>query len=80
MSEFGDRANVLKLYFGGDLEAALALSGQVAGRIDAVRPVADVIRETAADCLALLEQPRGALSALGKRLVQASAREPQASG
>jgi enoyl-[acyl-carrier protein] reductase II len=56
MSEFGDRANVLKLYFGGDLEAALALSGQVAGRIDAVRPVADVIRETAADCLALLAQ------------------------
>ena len=56
MSEFGDRANVLKLYFGGDLEAAIALSGQVAGRIDAVRPVADVIRETAADCLALLEQ------------------------
>src|SRR5687768_11098511 len=35
MSEFGDRANVLRLYFGGDLEAALALSGQVAGRIDA---------------------------------------------
>ena len=56
MSEFGDRANVMKLYFGGDLEAALALSGQVAGRIDAVRPVADVIRETAADCLALLER------------------------
>jgi enoyl-[acyl-carrier protein] reductase II len=56
MSEFGDRANVMKLYFGGDLEAALALSGQVAGRIDAVRPVAEVIRETAADCLALLEQ------------------------
>ena len=56
MSEFGDRANVLKLYFGGDLEAAIALSGQVAGRIDAVRPVAEVIRETAADCLALLAQ------------------------
>jgi enoyl-[acyl-carrier protein] reductase II len=56
MSEFGDRANVMKLYFGGDLEAALALSGQVAGRIDAVRPVADVIRETAADCLAILER------------------------
>jgi enoyl-[acyl-carrier protein] reductase II len=56
MSEFGDRAKVLKLYFGGDLEAALALSGQVAGRIDAVRPVAEVIRETAADCLALLER------------------------
>jgi enoyl-[acyl-carrier protein] reductase II len=46
----------MRLYFGGDLEAALALSGQVAGRIDAVRPVADVIRETAEDCLALLER------------------------
>jgi enoyl-[acyl-carrier protein] reductase II len=56
MSEFGDRANVMKLYFGGDLEAALALSGQVAGRIDAVRPVAEIVRETAADCLALLER------------------------
>jgi enoyl-[acyl-carrier protein] reductase II len=56
MSEFGDRANVMKLYFGGELEAALALSGQVAGRIDAVRPVAEVIRETAADCLSLLER------------------------
>jgi enoyl-[acyl-carrier protein] reductase II len=56
MSEFGDRANVMKLYFGGDLEAALALSGQVAGRIDAVRPVAEIVRETAADCLAILER------------------------
>ena len=43
-------------YFGGDLEAAIALSGQVAGRIDAVRPVAEVIRETAADSLGLLER------------------------
>ncbi len=56
MSEFGDRANVMKLYFGGDLEAAVALSGQVAGRIDAVRPVGEVIRETAEECLALLER------------------------
>ncbi|MEN8159218.1 MAG: nitronate monooxygenase [Myxococcota bacterium] len=56
MTEFGDRANVMKLYFGGDLEAAVALSGQVAGRIDGVRPVAEVIRETAEDCLAILER------------------------
>jgi enoyl-[acyl-carrier protein] reductase II len=56
MAEFGDRANVMKLYFGGDLEAAVALSGQVAGRIDSVRPVAEVIRETADECLALLER------------------------
>ncbi len=43
MSEF-DRA--LDLYFGGDMEAAIALSGQVAGRIDEVRPVADIINDT----------------------------------
>ena len=39
------------LYFGGDMEAALALCGQVAGRIDAVRPVAEIIDECARDCL-----------------------------
>ncbi len=38
--------NVLDLYFGGDLEAAIALSGQVAGRIGEVLPVADIINET----------------------------------
>lgn len=43
MSEFG---NALALYFGGDMEASIALSGQVAGRIDAVKPVAQIIRET----------------------------------
>lgn len=40
--------NVLDLYFGGDLEAAIALSGQVAGRIGEVLPVADIINETVA--------------------------------
>ena len=45
---------MLDLYFGGDMEAAIALSGQVAGRIDAVRPVADIISETARDCLEVL--------------------------
>jgi len=43
---FGEFGNALDLYFGGDMEAAIALSGQVAGRIDAVRPVADIIAET----------------------------------
>ena len=50
----GAMANMADLYFGGDMEAAIALSGQVAGRIDAVRPVADIISETARDCLELL--------------------------
>jgi enoyl-[acyl-carrier protein] reductase II len=43
MGEFG---NALALYFGGDMEASIALSGQVAGRIDAVKPVAQILRET----------------------------------
>ena len=46
MGEFG---NALDLYFGGDMEASLALSGQVAGRIDSVKPVAQVIAETMAE-------------------------------
>lgn len=39
---------VSDLYFGGDMEAAIALTGQVAGRIDAVRPVAEIIDECVA--------------------------------
>jgi enoyl-[acyl-carrier protein] reductase II len=36
---------VLDLYFGGDMEAAIALSGQVAGRIDTVKPAKQIINE-----------------------------------
>lgn len=43
---FGDFGDARALYFGGDMNAALALSGQVAGRIDSVRPVADIIADT----------------------------------
>ena len=42
MAEFGSAQD---LYFGGDMEAAIPLSGQVCGRIDAVRPVAEIIAE-----------------------------------
>ncbi len=51
MARFGD---VRAVYFGGDLDAGIALSGQVAGRIDEVEPVADVIERTVAefaDCI-----------------------------
>jgi len=41
-------ARAMDLYFGGDMEAAIALSGQVAGRIDEVRPVAEIIADTVA--------------------------------
>jgi enoyl-[acyl-carrier protein] reductase II len=46
MSEFGSAKD---LYFGGDMEASIALSGQVCGRIDAIKPVAQIIRETVDD-------------------------------
>lgn len=42
---FGDFGDPQSLYFGGDMEAALALGGQVMGRIDEVRPVADILHE-----------------------------------
>lgn len=51
MALFG---RAMDLYFGGDMEAAIALSGQVAGRIDSIDPVADIIHRTATDCLTLL--------------------------
>ena len=42
MVEFGTAKD---LYFGGDMEASIALSGQVCDRIDAVRPVAEILDE-----------------------------------
>ncbi len=42
------------VYFDGDLSAGLAFSGQVAGRIDRVRPVAEALRECADDCLEVI--------------------------
>ncbi|MFM6853663.1 MAG: NAD(P)H-dependent flavin oxidoreductase [Sphingopyxis sp.] len=36
-------ARITDLYFGGDMEASIALTGQVAGRIDAVQPVRAII-------------------------------------
>jgi enoyl-[acyl-carrier protein] reductase II len=43
MPEFG---NAKDLYFGGDMEAAIPLSGQVAGRIDEIKSVVDILNET----------------------------------
>jgi enoyl-[acyl-carrier protein] reductase II len=49
------------LYFGGDMQASLANTGQVAGRIDSVRPVADIIHEA-------WDGARAALDAAAHRL------------
>ncbi len=43
LSEFG---RALDLYFGGDMEAAIALTGQVAGRIESVEPVESILHGT----------------------------------
>lgn len=47
-----------ELYFGGDMDAALALGGAVAGRIERIEPVAEVIANCAGECLAILEELR----------------------
>ncbi|HEY2659409.1 MAG TPA: nitronate monooxygenase [Caulobacteraceae bacterium] len=46
MAEFGRAKD---LYFGGDMEASIALSGQVCGRINSVEPVARIIGDTVRD-------------------------------
>jgi enoyl-[acyl-carrier protein] reductase II len=51
MSEFG---SALDLYFGGDMNAALALSGQVMGRIEEVRPVQDILDSMVAEFAAVV--------------------------
>ena len=45
----GTLEGILSLYFEGDLDAAFAFGGQVAGRIDTVESVDDIIRETMAE-------------------------------
>jgi enoyl-[acyl-carrier protein] reductase II len=44
MAELG--AGVREVYFGGNLEAGVALSGEVAGRIESVEPVAEILART----------------------------------
>ncbi len=51
---FGQFGDPQGLYFGGDMEAAIALSGEVAGRIEAIEPVADILRDCAAECRSIL--------------------------
>ncbi|NNE74776.1 MAG: nitronate monooxygenase [Acidimicrobiales bacterium] len=52
-AEFGDARD---LYFGGDMEAAIPLTGQVAGRITAIEPVADILGRCAEECEARLRE------------------------
>ncbi len=56
---FGEFGNAKDLYFGGDMNAAIALSGQVAGRIESVRPVADIIADTVDEFAATIARLAG---------------------
>jgi enoyl-[acyl-carrier protein] reductase II len=47
---------LLRLYFEGDMEAAYAMSGQVAGRIDEILPVAQILEDAWATCRERLRQ------------------------
>jgi enoyl-[acyl-carrier protein] reductase II len=53
---FGDFGDPQKLYFGGDMNAAIALSGQVQGRIDSVVPVAELITECVEGFYSIIDQ------------------------
>jgi enoyl-[acyl-carrier protein] reductase II len=53
MEEMG--AGVRDVYFGGKVDAGVALSGQVAGRIESVRPVAEILRDTVNEFFATVE-------------------------
>ena len=41
-----EMSRAMDLYFGGDMEAAIALTGQVMGRIDAIKTVREIVEET----------------------------------
>ncbi len=59
---FEHMQNILDLYFGGDMEAAIPLSGQVVGRINEMRSAKEILESTVAgfhDCLAGLTKSYG---------------------
>ena len=49
MMEMNDMSNIQDLYFGGDMNAAPALSGQSVGLIDEVKSVKDIINQTVSE-------------------------------
>ena len=56
---FADFGNAMDLYFGGDMNAAIALSGQVAGRIESIESVAKIIDDTIAEFAATVARLAG---------------------
>ena len=52
---------ITDLYFGGDLEASVANTGQVSSRITDLQPVADIVRRTWGDIEGVLDGARDRL-------------------
>ncbi len=71
----GEFRNAMALYFGGDMEASIALSGQVAGRIESVKTVAQVIAETVAEFEATVTEMACRFSAKSQGSAASSASE-----
>lgn len=64
---FGDFGDAQALYFGGDMNAALALTGQVAGRIEDIASVDDIIASTVSEFTATVGALAGDASGPGER-------------
>ena len=60
--DLGVLGRVRDVYFGGDMEAAIALAGQVAGRIDGVASVRDIVH----GCVRELRERAAAVEALAR--------------
>jgi enoyl-[acyl-carrier protein] reductase II len=71
----GGLGAVQDLYFAGDMEASLANTGQVAARIEAIRPVAEIVREMWDGCVAALEDGRQRLGRATTSLAKAPSAE-----
>jgi enoyl-[acyl-carrier protein] reductase II len=56
---FEEFARTQDVYFGGDLEAGIALTGQVAGRITEVKPVGQIFEETMLEFEHVLSRMQG---------------------
>ena len=56
-------ANLQELYFGGNMEAAIPLSGQVAGRIDDIKSAQEVVEDTMVDFHQILRDLAGQYAA-----------------
>ena len=61
---FEHLADIQKLYFGGDMEAAIPLIGQVCGRIDDIKSAEEIVRETMTGFYQVMDEMSGKYAAV----------------